>query len=354
MPSMEGLRGLAVLLVFLVHYSSQMEPRVLPGSTTARVSDALFTIGNTGVDLFFVLSGYLIFGTLIARRQPFFAFMRRRIVRIYPTYVVVFLLYVGLSVAYPAESHIPAAPVDAAAFLLLSFCLVPGLILIQPLIAVAWSLSYEMTFYLLLPLLVTFGSLRRLSWTTRAVVFGVIAIILFALAQPIGPRMRFVMFIAGIFVHELLHHRRVEPPPALVVVAALVLGLLSTATPWIGPVGGFAGTLVLFFVFGLLCYTCFAAPGRGVARAFSWTPIRWLGNMSYSYYLIHGLSLKAAFMILNRFDPPEARGFGYFIALLAPAFLASLLPSAVLFLAVERPFSLAKPSRPLPGGNASG
>ena len=76
-------------------------------------------------------------------------------------------------------------------------------------------------------------------------------------------------------------------------------------------------------------------------RAFSWTPLRWLGNMSYSYYLIHGLTLKAAFKVVAVILPATAGGAWVFWALLAPAFGLTLLTSAALFLAVEQPLSLA-------------
>jgi exopolysaccharide production protein ExoZ len=61
--------------------------------------------------------------------------------------------------------------------------------------------------------------------------------------------------------------------------------------------------------------------------------MRRLGNMSYSYYLIHGLALKAAFMVL-----PSSQ---MFLVLLPLAFALTLIPSMALFLLVERPLSLA-------------
>ena len=56
---MEGLRGFAVFLVFLVHYATLISPWIAQPSALFNVATALHTIGNAGVDLFFVLSGYL-------------------------------------------------------------------------------------------------------------------------------------------------------------------------------------------------------------------------------------------------------------------------------------------------------
>ena len=58
--AMEGLRGFAVVLVFLTHYATLSAPWVTDGSALASVMRAGHAIGNSGVDLFFVLSGYLI------------------------------------------------------------------------------------------------------------------------------------------------------------------------------------------------------------------------------------------------------------------------------------------------------
>ena len=73
--SMEGLRGFAVFLVFLVHYSSLAETYLLPGDTTWNIKNILSEIGDSGVDLFFVLSGFLIYGMLIQKEQNYYSYL---------------------------------------------------------------------------------------------------------------------------------------------------------------------------------------------------------------------------------------------------------------------------------------
>src|SRR5438046_9054363 len=63
--SMEGLRGLAVALVFFVHYEGLFGGWVEPGTASAKASTFLATVGHTGVGLFFVLGGCLICGAVI-------------------------------------------------------------------------------------------------------------------------------------------------------------------------------------------------------------------------------------------------------------------------------------------------
>ena len=72
--------------------------------------------------------------------------------------------------------------------------------------------------------------------------------------------------------------------------------------------------------------------------------------MSYSYYLLHGLVLKAIFLALSKVNPGESFGSWFFWALLPPMFVLTLVPTAALFLLIERPFSLAQ-SRNRQGSN---
>lgn len=91
----------------------------------------------------------------------------------------------------------------------------------------------------------------------------------------------------------------------------------------------------------MLCFACFRDPTGWLLRAFSWTPLRWLGNMSYSYFLLHGLALKGAFLALTTVLPVASHGAWFFWGLLPVMFSLTLIPAAVLFIAVERPFSLS-------------
>lgn len=332
---MEGLRGVAVLLVFLVHYSDVMAPLMAANASARAVVALIADIGNSGVDLFFMLSGYLIYGALLARAQAFRPFMARRIARIYPTFAVVFALYLALSLLLPAQSKLPAAGWACVLYLAQNFLLLPGLFPITPLIKVAWSLSYEMFFYLLLPLVVGFGRLRARAPCVRVALFAGAALALLAWCNALGGPARMVMFIGGMLLVEALRWPRMPVPNSAVALLALVAGLLAMlAHP------GFAlSAASLCVTFGIVCLACFRHPAARLGRALTWTPLRWLGNMSYSFYLLHGLALKGAALLL----PAAAHGgLRLYALLLAPAFGLSCLPAALLFLAVERPASLVR------------
>jgi exopolysaccharide production protein ExoZ len=341
---MEGLRGFAVLLVFFVHYTTFIDPWIANPSFTHVLARTLHTIGNTGVDLFFVLSGYLIYGMLISRPQPFVRFMTRRVERIYPAFVVVFVIYIALSFVFPAQNKIPRDGLDATLYLLENLVLLPGVFPIEPMITVAWSLSYEMFYYVAIPLVITLFGLRRRSVTWRVLFFSAIGLLAIICCAILGGPVRLLMFVSGILLYETIKKGSLRAAESNVALVAMVVGLLCTLLPASGSSGSALKVLTLFAAFFVLCFTCFCYPDAWLGRAFSWTPIRWLGNMSYSYYLLHGLTLQAAFLVLAALFPPIERGLVFFLALLPLAFALTLCPSALLFLVVERPLSL-KPSQ---------
>src|ERR1700744_1963660 len=95
--SLEGLRGVAVGLVFMVHYAvawTLVFPQAANDSTATGVAaDIAFSLGNAGVDLFMALSGYLIYDHLASRPQRFTGYLGRRMRRIFPAYLVVLAIY---------------------------------------------------------------------------------------------------------------------------------------------------------------------------------------------------------------------------------------------------------------------
>lgn len=338
---MEGMRGLAVFLVFLVHYVTLVDPWITANQNFRSFTTSLHTIGHAGVDLFFVLSGYLIYGSLIKRHQSFIRFLLRRVQRIYPAFLAVFMIYVVLSFAFPAENKIPVQALPALIYLLQNLFLLPGLFPIEPLITVAWSLSYEMFYYLAMPVVIVVLGLRKWHSKWRTALFFGGAFLMALYCAAFGGHVRMIMFISGIMLYEALSHSHIPTPPNSIGLLALILGLSGMLIPMEGSSGYALKISILFVTFFILCLSCFRRPTAWLARGFSWTPLRWLGNMSYSYYLLHGLTLKGGFLMLSTLLPQRGYGPEFFCMLLVPMFIASLLTAALLFLSIERPFSLA-------------
>src|SRR5450830_691679 len=196
--SMEGMRGFAVFLVFLAHYVSLIGPWISRHSELEAFAEAVHAIGNVGVDLFFVLSGYLIYRSIIGRRQDLFLFFQRRVDRVYPAFLVVFALYLVISVLRPADSKIVGTGVDACLYVLQNVMLLPGLFNITPIITVAWSLSYEMLYYIAIPVVIALFQMRERSVQWRVRFFLIGAVLIAAWCALFGGPVRLIMFVSGI------------------------------------------------------------------------------------------------------------------------------------------------------------
>jgi exopolysaccharide production protein ExoZ len=82
---------------------------------------------------------------------------------------------------------------------------------------------------------------------------------------------------------------------------------------------------------------------EGLLKAFfSWSPLRYLGNMSYSYYLIHGLALHAVAVIAYSIVPEGHPSLRVFLLAMPPGFAMTWLASSCLFLLLENPISLRR------------
>lgn len=338
--SMEGLRGFAVLLVFLVHYSSLCGPLVSADTLTYQISRIIHDIGNAGVDLFFVLSGYLIYGMLISKQRPFISYLARRVQRIYPTFVAVFILYMALSAVFPAESKLPGNGSDALLYVLQNLLLLPGMLDITPIITVAWSLSYEFFFYLVTPLVIALLLLKQWPHQHRLALLLLISAAGFTYHWSYAGHIRLLMFVSGMMLYEVSYNLNLRPVKHLggasLLLALVVIGII----PYFN-VSGWFRIFTLFVLLFVLCWECFTVNGM-TQRLFSWAPLRWYGNMSYSYYLIHGLTLKGLFLLIGGLLVGSQVKPWFYWATLLPAFLFTLLVSSALFITVEKPYSLAR------------
>ena len=188
-PELDGVRGLAIMLVILCHYVAN-EISSTPRTAFNFLHIAL-TFGWVGVDLFFVLSGFLIAGILMDNRDSphfFRTFYVRRVCRIFPIYylwlgITIVLLITGV----PERLHNLFQP-DVPFWSYFTYTqnlLLPRLgDFGNEWFGVTWSLAVEEQFYLFFPLLVRFCPLARLPrwlaiFALSAVVFRVVAYFVF-------------------------------------------------------------------------------------------------------------------------------------------------------------------------------
>lgn len=330
---MEGLRAIAVIVVFLHHYAVQAQLIGLAPGLTASVATVFRDYGNYGVDLFFVISGYLIHAHLVARRPMFGRFMRRRFVRIYPAFLVVFGIMLAVNFLIPTYSKLPADAWHVGIYVAANLALLPGLLPITPILAVAWSLSYEMFFYFVaagLALIFNTCSTSRKGRIVTLLVCSMAFLLASSFAIPHFPD-RMIFFLVGMLLAEGLGNG----VPPWMGSAAVVLSIGISSTARLNETASLVFQSIMFF---FLCAVTFRGAGR-LSRWLSWTPLRWLGNMSYSYYLMHGLVIRAGMVALAGLLPLDMPIWGFWIMIPA-VFVATLLASGALFVWVEKPLSL--------------
>jgi peptidoglycan/LPS O-acetylase OafA/YrhL len=176
-PALDGLRGIAILLVLLRH-------SVIGTPTDSKFWTSLLDIGRltwSGVDLFFVLSGFLIGGILLdARNSPryFQTFYIRRAYRILPIYGAFILLYLGrhLPIHFLPSVFGDTSPLPIPWFSYLTLTQniwMAGFGWFGPLaIAPTWSLAVEEQFYLTVPFLIRKVRARTLCIALLGVIAG--------------------------------------------------------------------------------------------------------------------------------------------------------------------------------------
>ena len=184
MPELDTLRGVAILAVVFYHGFSQCDTTGLPGIVRAFFAASRF--GWLGVNLFFVLSGFLITGILLDSRETpryYKSFYLRRALRILPAYLLLLLLLLLLPRLGVVEGRISWSFVGLSLIYLSNLTNFFGVAMqYGPL----WSLAVEEQFYLLWPAAVRNLSRRALAFCALAVFLGcpLLRAIAFAYGHP--------------------------------------------------------------------------------------------------------------------------------------------------------------------------
>ncbi|MFZ4767119.1 MAG: acyltransferase family protein [Roseimicrobium sp.] len=178
-PVLDGIRGIAVLLVLAWHYVGA------PGAALCErlpVLGAFLSFGSSGVDLFFVLSGFLICGILLDHKGApnyFPTFYVRRMCRIFPLYFALLAAYWACATAqrtgmpeFARFSWLFANPLPIWSYATFTQNIWMGLggTFGPNWLGITWSLAVEEQFYLLMPLLVHWCSRRTLTFVLLAAV----------------------------------------------------------------------------------------------------------------------------------------------------------------------------------------
>lgn len=318
--SIQWLRALAALAVVAFHASLQL-------------GDA-FIVGAAGVDVFFVISGFIMW-TISARAPRPGAFMVDRIVRITPLYwlatgVMIFGALAGLFPRVVLTS-------DHIVYSLLFIPHVsPSNHEVWPLLVQGWTLNYEMFFYALFAL--TLLAPRALqAWLLCAIFVALAGAGL--MLRPDGVAADFytdtiiLEFAAGVLLAKLFAANvRVGLVPALMFVAAGVGGfIIAHFEGNVGPRALVFGVPALLLVAGVV----------GLERAgvsFDWRPATFVGDASYAIYLFHTFAISVVAKLID-FGAQPVLG-------MALSFAGSVMVGAGAHVLLERPIAeLLRPER---------
>ena len=288
-PDIDGLRAVAVLGVMLFHAGLD----AVPG-------------GFLGVDVFFVISGYLITGLIVPRLRAgtfsLLGFYDRRIRRLFPALllvIVVTLLAGGFVLLPGAFARLGESAAAASLFLSnVHFHDQGGYFApaaeTQPLLH-SWSLAVEEQFYIVYPLLLAFLQ-RRWPGRLRLAIALLAALSFAAALATLAYSARSAFFLPHTRAWELLLGATVALTPAPVWLAgrwreaAMGLGLLliASALLCLGEDSGIPGFAALWPTAGTALVLLAGAAGPSlVGRGLAWRPLVGLGLISYSLYLWH-------------------------------------------------------------------
>ena len=329
--TLQVARGVAANLVVISH-SFIIEAKYTGGG----ILPAFCIYGIAGVDMFFVLSGFIMVA-VAGRGIGAIQFLWRRAARIYPTYWLVSFLVLAVSLAAPAMVN---SSVQAPISLWRSFLLVPDSAL--PLVAVGWTLIHEVYFYLVFAALLAL----RIPIPVGLVGWGLVLLI--------------VTFVGGDNVASIPLGRVWTSPLTAEFMMGAAVGILydhnsRRGAAYAGPIG--LATLAASIVFlapalslansthlDALRVVLFGIPAALILHSLAaWEkraapmPARLLvalGDWSYATYLAHVLVLSALGRIIHALAPAGAMSS---LVLIIVGVSAANLAGAVLFRFFERP-----------------
>jgi peptidoglycan/LPS O-acetylase OafA/YrhL len=281
-PWLDGVRGFSILLVIVEHLSLSFKPA--------------WNFGGTGVGIFFVLSGYLITGLLLAEFEKtdtiaLKSFYLRRAARLVPALLLVVLICDPIFLILGWHKEVLASFI-AMAYLMNYATLAAGHYL--PAYGHTWSLAVEEHFYLLWPLVLMWLLRRRsLSFALRATLVVCVVVLLwrvFILSIGAPPRLAYV----GSFERAdtllfgcaaaIATRQGWRPKPALFFVGLALVVFHLTMPEQLSLLRASLLGIGTALMLATLDYSALGS----VKSVFSFRPLVWLGSISYGVYLWHG------------------------------------------------------------------
>lgn len=331
---LDGLRGLAIIGVLVWHYTDEVYASLLPYGTLYAGIPVL-DHGWIGVDLFFLISGYVIFLTL-ERSTGVGDFLRRRWLRLFPAMLIATTIIFAVSQVNGANMvHGRADPIDVLpglSFISVGFWDWWLPIPVNELDGVFWTLYVEVGFYVVIALLYFplgwRGALAALTGVWLFTLIGANLVEHFDAAS-IAPFFQTLQFIGGEyfgwFVSGALFLKAHEQNSNTLFALAILSGLVSAFTSGLWQPDDLVSQ---FYLAGVVLFFALAQRWHPLQRALAWPPLIFAGFVSYPLYLLHnelGVGLIAA---LGDVTPPQIWPVLPLVIIAAMFALGALIASA--------------------------
>ena len=303
-PALDGLRGIAVILVMLHHFTYYR-----PETGIDRVIAGVPLFGWVGVDLFFVLSGFLITGILLDTRgsdRYFTTFYARRTLRIFPLYYLVLFLALVVLPQFPSVHTVLAGDIEMPPqwpyWLYLTNFSIADRGFVHGWLDVGWSLAIEEHFYLVWPLVIWLCPTRPVVWLCTGIFVAEVFARSYARAIDVQVLPLYVVTwfrLDGLVIGALLAvAQRRGIMPGLdrlvpVVVGAGVAGMIAVFilgghTWWWNRRMQQFGYSLIAVIAGAMLVSAISRPAGSLwPRMLSAGWLRAFGKYSYCLYLIH-------------------------------------------------------------------
>lgn len=341
----DGLRALAIILVMTHHFATSKAMLMLQAGGRPRLGNAIGYTTNSGVELFFVLSGVVLLRPYLRGLRPFHAptYFRRRVERLWPPYLgalciggMVILVGTMWPTWYSREILPRFSVLDWARQLpIMNF----GWTIYN---LAWWSLTPELTFYILAPAVLALFAWRALGRHASLILLGTATALTIILwndktsmtGVQTGARnviLQFIAYVPCFFAGAMLAK---EDLSARMSRAFTIVGVIYFAVAIIHPSANIHAAFAFFYA-GLVSL---AIGGNGwLNRQLVRPSAVWLGERSYSLFLTHFSMLYLADYVASRYF--GSRTLGYDIATRLSAAIVALGVAMILFWVVERRFA---------------
>jgi exopolysaccharide production protein ExoZ len=329
--SIQMLRGLAALLVVFHHARFQIR------DFEVFFYGGVWPFGQAGVDIFFVISGFIMWVTTDDRRTTPLQFMTNRIVRIVPLY---WLITLAVAAACLIAPNLFRAMVLTPEHVVKSLFFIPDFhpgmpSRIWPLLLPGWTLNYEMVFYLVFATALLLLRHLIIPLTGGLFATAVAAGFIFDFDSAVGITYTdsiIMEFVAGMMVGHLWLHGRLKLPT---LTALATISMAFAALMALTPFETQEARLLIWGIPAVLIVTAsLSLDQRGDFMSSRFLEL--LGDASYSIYLTHILTLGVLRTVWSRLGLVE-RDLGSAIVFLAISVAVSVLVGIAVYYVAEVP-----------------